>query len=305
MLRKGKFAVTESLVFPTLQNLVKHFEKKEIPGDKIPSLYLQYPILVKKQPVSEVTNHKGAATGRSSPKTYHKSSTLSPSSTSPAASPKSNRSVGRPTPPSSPQVFRKKSKEGKPNSQFTFERTQNSPVVPAVPPVTAVPAQDLTDKIPAPTTDSFNKSPTMQHRNAGNRLSDPADRPPMPIPRVEPIYEPRHHHYNLYATPDDPDRDRFYQIKALCQQVDDEIAKQSKKCTCGLYLYQSTLVDDWMMHRDIEETPTKGKIFFVNTATNEATWQLPNPIRKKMEQKEPDKWRIINAVLQSENAATS
>ncbi|XP_072026273.1 uncharacterized protein [Amphiura filiformis] len=199
--------------------------------------------------------------------------TLSPNSKSltPSSSPRINRTQSpKPSPMNSPVVQRRV-----PDAKFDF------PVIPV-----SEARQNAAAPVPV------------------SAPADPGNRPPMPIPRVEPIYDSTQHKYGIYAVPDDPDRDRFYDIRDLCARADEEIAKQAKKCTCGLYLFESTLVDNWMMHRDIENTATKGKIFFVNTVTNEATWQLPERIRRIMEETQAEKWKKIKALIQRENART-
>ncbi len=236
------YTVTDQLSFPTLLQLITHFEKQEIPGDGTLGLYLQ-------NPISKQSSNKQAPIDLLSPK-------KAANRPSPRASPKS-------TPPASPRQQRK----ALDNTLFN-----------------AAPVKDL------------------RQQNADiSDVPDPGNRPPMPIPR-DPIYDSTQHKYGIYAIPDDPDRDRFYDIRDLCKRADDEIAKQAKKCTCGLYLSESTLVDNWMMHRDIENTATKGKIFFVNTVTNEATWQLPESVKRKMEETQADKWKKIKALLQREMA---
>ena len=262
---RGMFTVTEDLAFATLDSLVTHFQKHEIPGDGTPGLFLQNPINKPTPPSLVPAKVSSPIMTRKSP--ISASPNSSPRSTPISGSPKLPRS----TPPTSPSRIKRKME----TAQFPFNN----------PPISDSRQGSAEPSIP----------PSV----------DPANRPPMPIPREpEPIYDSTHHKYGIYAVPDDPDRDRFYDIRDLCRRADVEIAKQSKKCTCGLYLYESTLVDNWMMHRDIENTPTKGKIFFVNTATNEATWQLPDLIKRKMELTDPEKWKRIKSVLYKENART-
>ena len=217
--------------------------------------------------------------------------------------------INKPSPPSlvppasSPITIKKNVKSASPKPSPRSTPVPGSPNLPrSTPPASP---NRIKRKVEP---NQLNNSPVSESRQGSAESIpsvDPANRPPMPIPREpEPIYDSTHHKYGIYAVPDDPDRDRFYDIRDLCRRADVEIAKQSKKCTCGLYLYESTLVDNWMMHRDIENTPTKGKIFFVNTATNEATWQLPDLIKRKMELTDPEKWKRIKSVLYKENART-
>ncbi|XP_054752268.1 uncharacterized protein LOC129257866 [Lytechinus pictus] len=122
------------------------------------------------------------------------------------------------------------------------------------------------------------------------------ERPPMPLPSSQnPIYAEYRH---LYSRVDKVESDQLGRILQLCEEVDKEILNVGRmKCSCGLYKEESELIDGWMMHRDTEGEATRGRIFFLDTKTNQSTWKLPQEVEMEIRKNHPDKWRMLCRLL--------
>lgn len=125
-------------------------------------------------------------------------------------------------------------------------------------------------------------------------------RPPMPIPRPASEYSRGHD----YSEADHPDLDRIKMVLELCRQSD-VIHASRKKCTCGLYLEESILVQGWMMHVDNEPGKTQGRIFFLDTKANTTTWSLPEDIATELKSHCPVKWEFVKKQLAAAKKKTT
>ncbi|XP_054750939.2 uncharacterized protein LOC129256798 isoform X1 [Lytechinus pictus] len=128
--------------------------------------------------------------------------------------------------------------------------------------------------------------------SASSSTNEIDSRPPMPIPRPGSEYSRGHD----YSEADHPDLDRIKMVLELCRQSD-LIHASHKKCTCGLYLEESILVQGWMMHVDNEPGKTQGRIFFLDTKTNTTTWSLPEDIKNELKSQCPVKWQFVKKQL--------
>ncbi|XP_033647329.1 uncharacterized protein LOC117306877 [Asterias rubens] len=116
---------------------------------------------------------------------------------------------------------------------------------------------------------------------------------PIPEPGREPVYFSNDH---IYCRAEDLTRSKLEDLKKLCELSD----LSNKKCTCGLYMDESVLVDDWMMHIDKQSSDDhagSGRLFFVNTLTNETTWRLPDSTMASLERLHPDKYTHVLQLL--------
>lgn len=120
--------------------------------------------------------------------------------------------------------------------------------------------------------------------------SDIMDRPPMPTPR-DPIYNSNKHYY---SAPEE--RDHLDTVLARCKEADEYFEKRSKKCSCGLYMWESELVQGWMMHRDTEGPDAQGQIFFLDTKTNNSAWDLPPHVEKELMDTSIVKWENMKKI---------
>ncbi|XP_022098870.1 uncharacterized protein LOC110983703 [Acanthaster planci] len=120
-------------------------------------------------------------------------------------------------------------------------------------------------------------------------------RGPMPIPKpgTEPIYIDNDH---VYCRAEDLKKSKVDEIMELCKLSDQKF----KKCTCGLYMEQSILVEDWMMHidRPTENQTGSGRVFFVNSVSNLTLWELPDRVMFLLSQQQPEKYRFVQKLLQ-------
>lgn len=122
------------------------------------------------------------------------------------------------------------------------------------------------------------------------------ERPPMPLPSSQnPIYAEYRH---LYSRVEKTESDQLDLILRLCEEVDIELQNVGRlKCSCGLYMEESKLIDDWMMHRDTEGEATRGRIFFLDTKTNQSTWKLPQEVEMEIKRNHPEKWKLLCRLL--------
>ncbi|XP_072177710.1 uncharacterized protein [Diadema setosum] len=122
------------------------------------------------------------------------------------------------------------------------------------------------------------------------------ERPPMPLPSVhDPIYAETRH---LYSRVDKVESDQLDLILRLCAEVDKETCQLSRmKCSCGLYMEESTLIGSWMMHRDTEGESTKGRVFFLDTKTNRSMWRLPSQVEQELKTLYPEKWKRVEKLM--------
>lgn len=154
--------------------------------------------------------------------------------------------------------------------------------------------------------DHFHKKSVPGHENSHLLLSHPIERkhipkevveerPPMPTPR-DPIYNSNKHYYS-----DPQERDHLDTVLARCKEADDYFEQRSKKCSCGLYMWESDLVRGWMMHRDTEGPDAQGQIFFLDTNTNNSAWDLPPNIEKELMDTSLIKWENMKKLKKAAN----
>lgn len=138
---------------------------------------------------------------------------------------------------------------------------------------------------------------TLKHpiqRKTPNTLDPLLTRPPMPAPRHEPIYNSDKHYY---SAPEE--KDHLEVVLEMCKEADEYFQKRCKKCSCGLYMWESELVQGWMMHRDTEGPDAQGQIFFLDTKTNNSAWNLPPEVERELKRQSPEKWENMKR-LQNE-----
>ncbi len=122
---------------------------------------------------------------------------------------------------------------------------------------------------------------------------DSRDPAPIPEPGREPVYFSNDH---IYCRAEDLTRSKLDDLMQLCKISD----LKYKKCTCGLYMDESVLVDDWMMHIDRQSSDDNtgtGRLFFVNSQTNETTWRLPESTMALLERLHPVKYSHVLKLL--------
>ena len=127
---------------------------------------------------------------------------------------------------------------------------------------------------------------------------DSRDPVPIPEPGREPVYISNDH---IYCRAEDLTRSKIEELKKICKISD----LRYKKCTCGLYMEQSQLVDDWMMHIDRQtndDQTCSERLFFVNSATKVTTWELPDRAMCTLKIQQPDKYNFVQELLLKQNS---
>ncbi|XP_072175653.1 uncharacterized protein [Diadema setosum] len=294
--------------FQSLDDMLEYYRENSIPGLEKDRIYLRFPISC---------NRQSCRTER-----HSQPSPVSPLLQNGLSSPTSFNSPPRPSRrKSNPAVLTVPTQTDRTQP---FQRTASSPSLPTnnltpsyrqtLTPITEPQQNDSqqhecfaaaqeqearpTRASSAVDLSSLSSSPPPPPPSSGAHAID--HRPPMPIPRPPP--EPGRGH--IYSEADDPDLDRIRTVLELCRQSD-MMYTSRKKCTCGLYLEESTLASGWMMHIDNEPGKTQGRIFFLDTKTNRTTWMLPDDVEAELKSKFPVKWEFVEKQLASRKAKTN
>ncbi|XP_070558348.1 uncharacterized protein [Ptychodera flava] len=115
-----------------------------------------------------------------------------------------------------------------------------------------------------------------------NHLSR-TDRPPAPLPETASAQGKSGS--KLYSTTLEEGRSRLPELLQNLK-VQERGSDAGKRCICGLFVEEATLIGSWMMHRS-NDPETEGQIYFARG--NEVVWDLPQETMAELERVNPKK----------------